>query len=190
MSVSLHNGYRAALLDFTERKGSGVRFSKSEVERFWAKVDKSGECWLWTASRIGGKNGAGGQYGQFAIAHPDRTPGKQLHLYAHRVVWILTHGSIPAGLEVCHRCDVPHCCNPSHLFLGTHTDNVRDASRKGRLRVARPRRQKITAAQLSEIDALLAADVSQREVARRFGVSEGWVSLYRRGERRQYGRAS
>lgn len=52
---------------------------------------------------------------------------------AHRVAWKLTNGPIPDGLFVCHKCDNPPCFDPEHLFLGTQTDNVRDAAQKGRL---------------------------------------------------------
>lgn len=58
--------------------------------------------------------------------------------YAHQLAWLLTHGEIEgrgrgAGrINVLHRCDVPACCEPSHLFLGTPADNMRDRDAKGR----------------------------------------------------------
>ena len=91
-------------------------------ERFWAKVHKTENCWLWT----GGHSEDG--YGIFSI-NADTLQG------AHRVSWILTHGPIPDGLWVLHNCpggDNPACVNPGHLWLGTATDNNQDMSRKGR----------------------------------------------------------
>lgn len=52
---------------------------------------------------------------------------------AARVLWQLLHGPIPTEMHVCHRCDNVLCINPNHLFLGTRSDNLRDASRKKRL---------------------------------------------------------
>lgn len=52
---------------------------------------------------------------------------------AHRYAWWLANGDIPPGMYVLHRCDTPACVRPSHLFLGTQGDNMRDAKAKGRL---------------------------------------------------------
>lgn len=50
----------------------------------------------------------------------------------HRASWIAYNGPIPDGLHVLHKCDLPLCINPEHLFLGTHQDNMKDRSRKKR----------------------------------------------------------
>lgn len=94
--------------------------------RFWAKVDRSGgddSCWRWTAS---GQVRPGRDYGLV------KTPGRKTD-GAHRVAYILSAGEdIPPGMFVCHHCDNPRCCNPRHLFVGTHQDNVDDKVSKGR----------------------------------------------------------
>ncbi len=89
---------------------------------FWSRVQVSQphECWPWRGHVK--KNG----YGAWSIHH-----GVTVH--AHRVAWELTYGAIPDGQFVCHSCDYRQCCNPQHLWLGTHQDNMDDARRKGRL---------------------------------------------------------
>jgi hypothetical protein len=93
--------------------------------RFWAKVDKSAGqdgCWLYTGFR------KWDGYGWLARWHN----GKIRYLTAHRYAWILTYGDPAKGMHILHECDNPPCCNPSHLRLGTHQDNMADAKAKGR----------------------------------------------------------
>ena len=84
---------------------------KTPWERFWVKVDASGDCWEWTAST----RGAG--YGQFGWA-PDRI------IDAHRVVWELLVGPIPEGLTIDHLCRNKICVNPDHLEVVTYQENI------------------------------------------------------------------
>lgn len=92
--------------------------------RFWAKVNKSDDCWLWTA----GKDSSG--YGKLNVG--SRADLKQTIISAHRLSWQIHFGEIPEGLLVCHTCDVPACVNPDHLFLGTDQDNTDDMLKKNR----------------------------------------------------------
>jgi len=98
-------------------------------ERFWSKVDKdtSSGCWLWTA----GKTPLG--YGIFQVKTEKCMGwGHWKSVRAHRFAWELTYGLIPEGMNVLHKCDNPPCVRPTHLFLGTQKDNVRDMIHKGR----------------------------------------------------------
>lgn len=97
------------------------RFTPTIQKRFWEKVKKTAECWLW----IGVKMPTG--YGRLNVGR--KQDGWRL---AHRISWTIANGEIPAGKCVLHRCDNPRCVNPNHLFLGTQRDNVSDMHTKGR----------------------------------------------------------
>lgn len=135
----------------------------SMAEWFWSRVDKSGDCWVWRGRCL--QSG----YGQLIV--------KKKVLLAHRVAFELTHGHIPPGLEICHRCDNPPCVNPAHLFCGSHADNMRDMKTKGRQsRGARPyrdghRNAKLNADSVREIRSLHQQGMSFVELGRRYGVS-------------------
>ncbi len=98
--------------------GRGAEFDNVPLPiRFWAKVKKTKTCWIWCGSCNRGR-------GQINI---DGKPK-----FASRVSWEMHNGPIPLGIKVLHKCDNPLCIRPSHLFLGTQTDNMRDCINKGR----------------------------------------------------------
>lgn len=81
------------------------------VARFWSRVDKSGDCWLWTGPPA--NNG----YGQVTF--------KGKHYSAHRLAYTLEVGAVMPGLDVDHLCKVLLCCNPAHLEPVTRAENLR-----------------------------------------------------------------
>ena len=84
----------------------------------YTKVDPLSCCHIWQRSTK--PNG----YGQLTF--------RMRRLMAHRVAWIARHGPIAKGLEVCHRCDERRCCNPDHLYLGSHAENMAEMKAKRR----------------------------------------------------------
>ena len=99
-------------------------------------------------------------------------------VYVHRVAWVLTQGQgIPVGWSVCHRCDVRDCCNPAHLWLGTHQENRADGTTKGRrLRGAvQSHPVKLTEATVRALWAGHLAGQKQRQLAATYGISQVMV---------------
>lgn len=139
-------------------------------EAFESQVMKVDGCWRWVGST------AGDGYGVIEVGG--------LRSYAHRFSFEKFKGQIPAGLSVLHRCDNPPCCNPDHLFAGTKTDNMRDASVKGRLR-SRERNPtaKLTAASVTVIrERYLRGGVSRQTLGDEYGVSAAAIGKVVRGK--------
>lgn len=88
----------------------------TDAETIHSRVeyDTNGGCWLWPGTTT--RDGYGNLRG----------------VSVHRVAYQTFVGPIPPRMCVCHRCDVPNCVNPAHLWLGTHADNMRDRIAKGR----------------------------------------------------------
>lgn len=106
-----------------KRKGCGCWQKMNLHERVRFHVDASAgpdACWPWTAGKANGGYGAIRYNGSI--------------YRAHRIAWTIANGAIPQGMLVLHKCDNPPCCNPAHLFIGTHKDNSQDMARKGRTR--------------------------------------------------------
>lgn len=98
---------------------------------------------------------------------------------AHRIAWELAKGA-PGVLHVLHKCDVPACINPDHLFLGTHADNMRDMVAKGRQARGAKNNSKLRDA---TVLAIRAAAGSQRQIAARFDISQRHVCNIKLGQR-------
>jgi len=90
--------------------------------RFWRRVEKGDGCWRW-----GGTIHEATGYGVIG-----RGATEEGLAYAHRLSWEFENGEIPDGLYVLHKCDNRWCVRPSHLFLGSHLDNIADSYAKGR----------------------------------------------------------
>ena len=138
-----------------------VAFGTPE-ERFWKKVNKTEGCWLWT----GGHNGVG--YGIIRVW--------AVRSYAHRFSWVLHNGPVPEGLQVLHRCDVPACVRPDHLFLGTQQANVDDMRNKGRARGS-PRGESNPKAKLNNQAVLYIRSSKEPPIvlAAKFGVTNSYI---------------
>lgn len=131
-------------------------------------------CLLWE----GAMNGHG--YGTI------RAAGRQV--FAHRAAWLIAYGEIPSGKCILHRCDNPACISPTHLFVGSHSDNMQDMRSKGRGVLPNLRGESHPASKLSEehvrqiVTRLLSGDL-QTAIARDFNISLGAIEGISQGKK-------
>lgn len=149
--------------------------AKSLAVRFWPKVMRRGanECWLWLGATFQGT------YGAVWVNQQHRA------VRAHRVAYLLTHGDIPKGRMILHRCGNKQCVNPLHLYAGGAQENAQDAIRLGHWPDNRGERHgaaKLTSAQVrfvrrTHTRGILAA------LSRKWGVSHSLLYMVRAGKR-------
>lgn len=101
---------------------------KQRAQAFWAKVEPEpmSGCWLW----LGTRDTCG--YGMVSYRYP-----KRITMHASRMAWYLTFGKVPRNKNVLHTCQNRACVRPSHLYIGTQSDNALDAMRDGTAYFAR-----------------------------------------------------
>lgn len=143
------------------RKDTPIRPRPLDIDdilyRYYSKLEsKSNGCIEWIGSKM--KWNGALPYGRWTI--------KGKHTVAHRMAWILENGLIPDGMDVCHHCDNPSCCNPQHLFLGSPRTNMID------MVIKRRRVYKLTPQNVEEIRK---ANGSQESIAKAFGVSQASI---------------
>lgn len=143
-----------------------IRLTDRQGRAFWKRLDTDSECWLWCGplSRDG--------YGRVSF--------KKKTYQVHRVMYELFFQQ-PLTPDVCvlHRCDVPRCARPSHLFLGTRADNNRDCADKGRT----CRGESSPSSRLTEeqVKAILRSAEPAIALAERYPVSNVTIGKIRRG---------
>lgn len=145
------------------------RQAKTADEYLNARLDKSGDCWLW----VKGKDKDG--YGQ---CHDSKCAKEAKVTRAHQLAYTAWVGVIPKGKIVCHTCDTPACCNPAHLYAGTWQSNVDDCVNRGRYaNGSKPRKCKYR-----DVMAYKDRGMSCFEVAKIFNISFSRVCQIWRGE--------
>ena len=138
--------------------------SQTLKERFWSRVRKTSGCWLWEGASGGAGHGRIWLNGKF--------------VQATHVSLLLAGNPLPEGMWALHRCDNPPCVRPSHLFAGTHSDNIRDAIKKGlkTLRGEKNPLAKFTCQQILSIRKRHAAGERQVALANEANVTQAAIS--------------
>jgi hypothetical protein len=144
--------------------------TSKELKRYESKLRDEGNCIIWTGS----KDARG--YGVVR--------NKRFDARASILAFYLEHGIIPEGMLVCHSCDNPLCCNPAHLWAGTHLENMQDCIAKGRWKdqkgSANPR-SRLTEEQVREILAI--KGLSHQQIANRYGIARTAITRILNGKR-------
>lgn len=142
--------------------------------RFWSRVKvlRPNQCWEWQE-----KSRNEHDYGIF---RPTKHSGV---VKAHRFAWAAVNGDLKDGIVIRHKCDNPPCCNPAHLEDGTQIDNISDAVSRRRNRRGGNGHSRLTLEDVTTIRELKQRGIKNDEIARRFGISQPYVSMILNGKR-------
>ena len=149
------------------------RTNNTIEERFWDKVDKSGDCWIWLAYTYNG-------YGRFKVDGKDQ--------WAHRVAWFLEHGYYPEPpMQINHKCNNPPCVRPSHLYEGDQGQSVHDSKILGTFNPGFKKGHKINAKltwkEVNEMrEEFTGAWGEKARLAKKYGVDQKQISRILNGE--------
>jgi len=140
----------------------GISGPVDPITRIFMKTEITDTCWLWKGRTSHG-------HGVFDY--------KKKPTFVHRFLWETFFGPLKQDECCCHKCDVRNCINPAHIFIGTREDNQRDMKTKGRsARGERNGAVKLTADAVLNIRKLYDSGVFQRDIAKKFCVSQSCVS--------------
>jgi len=144
-------------------------FTDEQIKRFWSHVSIKGsnECWNWKlgTDRYG--------YGKVKVA------GKVT--ISHRVAYKISKGDIPGSTQVLHSCDNRICCNPVHLWTGTHDDNMKDMFSKGRQGKGYSFRKQLNSEKAENLRADFGSGISKRALAKKYSITPRHVRAILRG---------
>ena len=129
------------------------------------QIDPITECWLWT--------GALNRDGYGSLMHDGRSES------AHRAAYKVLVGPTKPKLQVLHHCDVRNCMNPKHLYLGTHTDNMRDREVRGRVKHEKGEDHRWAKLSEADVRAIRRDSRVHKVIAAEYGVVPSLVSMIR-----------
>jgi hypothetical protein len=137
---------------------------------FWRNVvvNQPNDCWGW--------NGSVSSTGYAKFTFRNGPKQKSITVSAHRFSWEIHNGPISPGLCICHTCDNRTCANPNHLFLGSYSDNIKDAIKKGRMLVGeKNHNSKLTESEVKEVIIRRRSGETIASIASSFGVVTGTI---------------
>lgn len=139
-------------------------------DKFFSQIVKEPNgCWLWQGSKY--SNG----YGRMFYGN--------LRMSTHKISWLIHNGTIPKNIQICHTCDIRHCCAPHHLFLGTSSDNHNDMHSKGRgIRGKNHHNAKLTEEKVIEIKKMLQNGLGRGYIALHYNVAPSLISQINTGK--------